>query len=313
MAIIGAGLLKKRPDLLPSIGIAFSSCLWGLFWIPVRAIEGVGISAAWTGPVMFLCVVVVFSPIAIWRWRNFLKGDSGFWIACGLSGITFTLYATSFHLTDVIHAMLLFYMSPIWSTILGTLFLGERLTFNRIAAISLGIGGLCVVLNVADGFPWPRNIGDWFALASGFCWSIASVRFFQGGAVLLVEKTFTFAVCALIASLCLVALPFDIPDLVPTVSQVRDAGLWLAIVTVFLLPGLYLSVWPATVLSPARVGVLFMFEAIAGVISAAVLTDEPYGGREVLGTLLILSAGVVELLRPQALEPGVSGKPRSDT
>lgn len=306
MAFMGAGLLKKRPDLLPSIGIAFSSCLWGLFWIPVRAIENVGISAAWTGPVMFLCVVTVFSPIAIWRWRNFLKSDSGFWIACGLSGITFTLYATSFHLTDVLHAMLLFYMSPIWSTILGIVFLGERLTFNRLAAISLGLGGLCVVLGVTDGFPWPRNIGDWFALASGFCWSIASVRFFQGGAVLLIEKTFTFAVCALIAALVLATLPFDIPDAMPTMSHVREAGWWLLAVTIFLLPGLYLSVWPATVLSPARVGVLFMFEAIAGVISAALLTDEPFGMTEVVGTLLILGAGVVELLRPQTIKSAPS-------
>ncbi len=258
---------------------------------------------------MFGCVVIAFLPIAIWRWRNFMASDSGFWTACGLAGLAFTLYALSFNLTDVVHAMLLFYVSPIWSTLLGILFLGERLALNRVVAIALGIGGLAVVLGGGGGFPWPRQIGDWFALGSGLCWSIASVRFFQGGATLLLEKTFGFALCALCASVVIALLPLGIASAFPDAISLGRVWVWLVVVTTFLLPALYLTIWPATVLSPARVGLLFMFEAIAGVGSAAVLIDEPFGLREIAGTLLILGAGVAEVIRPQSVTSGGQNEP----
>ena len=304
-------LFQRRPDLLPSLGIAFSSGLWGLFWIPVRAVKDAGISAAWTGPSMFACVVVALLPVAIYRWRKFLASDAGFWSACGLAGITFTLYTISFNLTDVVRAMLLFYVSPVWSTLLGLVFLGERLTLNRVLAIALGIGGLAVVLGAGDGFPWPRQMGDWFALGSGLCWSIASVRFFQGGATLLIEKTFAFAVCALLASVVLAMLPLGIDATVPGFTLLGSVWGWLVVVAVIVPPALYFVVWPTTVLSPARVGILFMFEAIVGVGSAAILTEEPFGMRETLGTLLILSAGIAEMIRPQSVGAEGSLEPSS--
>lgn len=297
-------LFQRRPDLLPSIGVAFSSALWGLFWIPVRAINEAGVSVAWTSPVMFVCVVGTFLPVALWRWRNFLKTDGNFWIACGLGGSAFTLYSISFNLTDVIHAMLLFYISPIWSTLLGAIFLGERLNINRVIAIALGFAGLTVVLGVETGFPWPRNLGDWLALGSGFFWAIASVRFFKGGSTLILEKTFGFTLSALAASVIIALLPLDMEKTLPDIEQVKAAWIWIVAVAAFILPSLYLVVWPATVLSPARVGILFMSEAIVGIGSAALLTDEPFGMSEIIGTLLIMSAGIVEVIRPQIIKSG---------
>lgn len=297
-------VFQRRPDLLPSIGVAVGSGLWGLFWIPVRAVEAGGISAGWTGPVMFVCAVVVVLPVAIWRWRIFRASDARFWMACGLAGTAFTLYASSFNLTDVVHAMLLFYVSPIWSTLLGLLFLGERLTLNRVLAIALGLGGLITVLGGEAGFPLPRHIGDWFALGAGVCWSFASVQFFRGGAEMLLEKTFGFALCALAVSVGLAMLPFGIDSVIPDWDSLGRVWIWLAAVTVFLLPAFYLTIWPTTVLSPARVGILFMFEVITGVASAAVLTDEPFGMRELAGTILILGAGAAEVLRPQSTISG---------
>ena len=62
--------------------------------------------------------------------------------------------------------------------------------------------------------------------------------------------------------------------------------------------------WPPTVLSPARVGILFMTEAVVGIASAAWLTDEPFGWREIAGTALIMGAGLVDVLRkPDAPVP----------
>ncbi len=301
---MSASIFKRRPDLLPSFAIAFSSALWGLFWIPVRAIHEAGVSIAWTSPSMLVFAVGVFVPVALWRWRNFLKSDGGFWLTCALGGSAFTMYSISFNLTDVIHAMLLFYISPIWSTILGALFLGERLNWNRVLAIVLGFSGLAVILGAGDGIPWPRHAGDWFALGAGFIWAVASVRFFKGGTSLLTEKTFGFTLCALIAASILALLPLGIDSDFPKMESVMNAWVWIVILAAFILPSFYLTVWPATVLSPARVGILFMSESFIGVASAAMLTDEPFGAREIIGTVLIVSAAVVEVIKPQEIKSG---------
>jgi drug/metabolite transporter (DMT)-like permease len=69
-----------------------------------------------------------------------------------------------------------------------------------------------------------------------------------------------------------------------------------------MLPMTFLTIWPTTLLSPGRVGMLLMADVVAGVISAAILTDEAFGYRELTGTLLIVSAGIVEVIRQQTIK-----------
>ena len=288
---------ESRKDLLPSLGIAFSSALWGLFWIPVRAIEEAGISVQWTGPVLFACVTLIFLPVALMRWRVLRSAGPGLILTGLLPGTAFAFYAVSFNMTDVVHALLLFYVSPIWSTLLGLVLLGERLNLNRVAALIMGLGGLAVVLGDGVSFPWPRQMGDWFALASGLCWSFASVRLFQGGSTFIFEKTFAFIAGAFVVGAALALLPLGIENALPDMASLKQGWAWIAGVALFLLPATWLTIWPTTVLSPARIGILFMTEAIVGIGSAAWLTNEPFGLREMIGTALIMSAALVEVLR----------------
>jgi len=288
---------ESRKDLLPSLGIAFSAALWGLFWIPVRAIEEAGVSVQWTGPVLFASVTLIFLPVVLMRWRILRLAGRGLILTGLLSGGAFAFYAVSFNMTDVVHALLLFYLSPIWSTLLGLTLLGEKLNINRVAALILGLSGLAVVLGDGVSFPWPRQMGDWFALASGLCWSFASVRLFQGGATFVFEKTFAFIAGAFFVGAALAMLPLGIENAWPDMVSLKQGWIWIAGVALFLLPATWLTIWPPTVLSPARVGILFMTEAIVGIGSAALLTDEPFGLQEMTGTALIMSAALVEVLR----------------
>ncbi|MCP4390088.1 MAG: hypothetical protein GY802_17485, partial [Gammaproteobacteria bacterium] len=91
-------------------------------------------------------------------------------------------------------------------------------------------------------------------------------------------------------------------DGMPTAAVLLNGWYWIALVALLMLPITYLTVWPATVLSPGRVGMLLMVEVIVGVGSAAMLTDEQFGLRELTGALLILSAGVIEVLRAQTIK-----------
>jgi len=294
---------QTRNELLPSLGIIFSAMLWGLFWIPVRAIEQTGVSALWTGPVLFACVALIFLPVALIRRKALYRAGPGLILTGLLPGTAFALYTVSFNLTDVVHALLLFYMSPIWSTLLGLVFLRERLNINRLAALILGLGGLVVVLGDGISFPWPRQIGDWFALLSGLCWSLASVRLFRGGNTLIFEKTFAFITGSFIAGVALALLPLGLDNVFPDMAVLKQVWIWIAVIALLMLPATWLTIWPTTILSPARIGILFMTEAIVGIGSAAWLTNEPFGLREIIGTVLIMSAGLVEVLyTPRALK-----------
>ncbi len=292
-------MTHRLNTLLPSAGIALSAALWGLFWIPVRAIEDTGVSALWTGPILFACVALMFLPFAIARWKSFRRAGFGLILTGLLPGLGFSLYAASFNMTDIVHALLLFYVSPVWSTLLGLIFLGERLNINRIAALILGIGGLVVVLGDGVSFPWPRQTGDWFALASGLCWSFASVRLFQGGNKFVFEKTFAFIAGSFVVGSILALLPLGLDNTFPETTSLQQSSIWIVVVALLLLPATWLTIWPATILSPARVGILFMTEAIVGIGSAAWLTNEPFGLREIVGTALIMGAAIVEVIRSQ--------------
>ena len=253
----------------------------------------------WTGPILFACVALMFFPFAIARWKSFQQAGPSLILTGLLPGLAFSLYAVSFNMTDVINALLLFYVSPVWSTLLGLIFLGERLNINRIAALILGIGGLVVVLGDGVSFPWPKQAGDWFALTSGLCWSFASVRLFKGGNKFVFEKTFAFITGSFVVGSILALLPLGLENALPKVASLEQSSVWIVVVTLLLLPATWLTIWPTTILSPARVGILFMTEAIVGIGSAAWLTNEPFGLREIIGTALIMGAGIVEVLRSQ--------------
>ncbi len=291
-----------RADLLPSLGIAFGAALWGLYWIPVRGIEQAGVSAFWTGPVIFGASLLVFVPLILLRWRQFAAHWQHTLIPGLLAGFAFSLYIASLNLTDVVRAILLFYMSPLWSTLLGVLVLKERLTGNRVVALLLAFAGLYVVLVIETGLPVPRNTGDWFALLSGLCWSAASVKLFQDGAVYLIEKVTLFIFFALIMALLLLLWHQGDFGGAPDTASLANGWYWILLVALLMLPITYLTIWPATVLSPGRVGMLLMVEVIVGVASAAMLTDEPFGMREIVGAGLIISAGIVEVARQQKFD-----------
>jgi len=300
-------LLKStRTDLVPSVSLALAAVLWGLYWIPVRGIEQSGVSAFWTGAIIFGASSLLFAPYFILRFGSFVSNWRSILVPGILSGFAFAFYIASFNLTDVVRAILLFYMSPLWSTLLGVLILKERLTLNRIVALLLAFSGLYVILAVDGTLPVPSNTGDWFAMLSGLCWSIASVKLFQGGARLIPEKVTVFVFFALLASLALILWNEGGLGGMPDRQSLVNAWYWIAIVAVLMLPITYFTIWPATLLSPGRVGMLLMGDVIVGVASAAMLTGERFGTREMIGTLLIVSAAIVEVARRQSIDKSAS-------
>ncbi len=54
--------------------------------------------------------------------------------------------------------------------------------------------------------------------------------------------------------------------------------------------------WAAQRIDSGRVGILLMTEVLAGAVTAALFSGESFGVMEATGTILILCAGLVEVL-----------------
>ncbi len=289
-------LFDRRPDLLPSVVVALIGVSWGVFWLPMRLLDEIGLGGAWGSLAVFVTAMVLLLPVIIVRWRRLVAGGVSLLLTGMIIGAAFALYATALVLTDVVYTILLFYLTPVWSTLLGRIMLGEKITRGRLLALILGITGLCVILGFDRGLPLPRNIGDWMALLSGIGWAYGSLRVYRSETASAWESTSTFFAGGLLITLVAVLIPIDVTT--PSSESLVAATPWLfLLVAAYLVPTMLVLLWAASRLSPGRVGLLLMGEVVVGVISAALLIDEPFGGRELIGTILIVSAGMIEVMQ----------------
>ncbi|MCH8036836.1 MAG: EamA family transporter, partial [Proteobacteria bacterium] len=157
---VPAGRLETRAKL----ACALAGVVWGLFWIPLRAMDEAGITGAWATAMLYFWPFVLLLPLAAWRWRRVRRGGFGLQLTGLITAASLVLYADALIYTEVIRAMLLFYLTPVWSTLLARIFLKEPITGVRWVAIALGLSGILVIFGVATGIPWPRNIGAWMGL-----------------------------------------------------------------------------------------------------------------------------------------------------
>ncbi|WP_282118246.1 DMT family transporter [Ruegeria atlantica] len=280
-----------------SIVLVIGGMMWGLYWIPVRFLFDLGLTGPWPGIAMYSVALLGLVPF-IWKERGTLALQWRDLVFSGMfTGAAFSLYSISLVYTDVVRSILLFYLTPIWGTILGRVFLGERLNLGRLAGLACGVGGLFVVLGDSGGIPLPQNSGDWMALASGMCWALGTLGLYRTSTISASGQVFAFVAGALILSLVSLAV---LPEpVLPTIVQ-ADL-LWtlqfVLLSAFYTLPMVFMTIWPATKLSPARVGILLMSEVVVGLASAAAFSGEPFGLRELLGAILIVSAAVLEIVR----------------
>lgn len=293
--MIAAGFFSRRPDLLPSLCVAVSGVFWGLFWLLLRAFEDRGFNGAWPGLVVYCVCFVSLLPFLPRRWHRIKPKAATIFVTGLFMGTAFALYAASLIMTEVVRTLLLFYLTPIWSTLLGIFLLGEQVTFGRVAALALGFMGLLVVLGLGDGFPWPRNLGDTLGLLAGMFWSYGTVKLFQDKTVATYELILVFAFGGAVVLAVAILIGGTVFGSPPSLGEFRNALPLILFAGLYTLPMFFLTIWPARLISPARVGILLMGEVVVGVGSAALLSGEPFGLREALGTLLILSAAAVEI------------------
>ena len=271
----------------------YAGLVWGLFWIPLRKLEEAGLHGLWITVVYFLVPTICLAPLALWRWRQIKAGGFQLQITAILSGLALLLYTISIIYTEVVRAILLFYLTPIWGTILARIYLSEPITSQRFFAIAVATIGALTIFGLGVQFPVPRNLGDWMGLGAGMLWAVASLRINIFKEYSANEITLVFFFWSLFFSV-LVALIFA-PSHAPSFEQTQPViPLVFIFMILLILPGTFATFWGPKFLSPGVVGLLLMTEIVAGSISVALLSGEAFGLREVIGVLLITGASIIE-------------------
>ena len=291
--------------LLPQCAVALASVLWGLWWIPIRGLEQLGLTGNWVSVAVYGFGALALLPFMLPGYRRLLQNAGTIAMAGIFCGAALAFWNHAILIGEVVRVTLLFYLSPIWATILAAVFLGDRITLRRGLAIFFGLSGAATVLGAgADGLPLPRGEADWIAIAAGVAFAIATTIIRKAGAGNSVPQSF-----ATVSSAALVAWALAVfhPSGGGSLAGLDPEALYLAaaVGVLWLLPALWLVLWGAGRIDPGRVAILLLLEIVTAALSAAVLTDEPFGGREVVGCVLILAAGLVEAVAGRPWAPGI--------
>ncbi len=283
---------------LARLACVLAGGVWGIVWIPLRALDIAGIPGAWATSLLHLIPALILLPLVLLRFTKIRAAGIPLQAIGSSLGISMMLYSTAFLYTDVLHALLLYFLIPILGALLAKVWLKEPISKNRIIGIVLGLSGMLVILNIDQGFPVPRNIGDWMALAAGMIWAVAAnlLRRYPHYQALDITTTWFYWCSGFSVIVAYITHPHVGPE---TVDAVFNVFIWvLPVALLVLLPIYFMAAWGTPKLNPGTSGILFMTEISVCTISATLLTNEPFGLREILGVGLITAAGLTEVVVP---------------
>ena len=286
-----------KSDKILSLIIVVSSCAWGLYWLPLRSIEQSGIVGSWSIVLVNACPLIILVPLIFFNLDKFKKYPKPILFAGIMIGAAFTFYANGLVQTSVIRATLLFYLSPIWSTIIGIIWLNERLTIARVISIIVALIGLVLLLyDFRNQETVMLNFGDFSSILSGLFWALGASILKKWSKLPIIPLTAIvyFSTTSLSILLAIIVYKAPIPSLALIGQNFSTAFIWSVIV---LLPSFCIIFRISQILFPGRVGILMMSEVAVAVISAKILLpEEQMVILQWIGASAILLAGVVEII-----------------
>ena len=284
-------------DKILSLIIVVSSCAWGLYWLPLRSIEQSGIVGSWSIVLVNACPLLILVPLIFFNLGKLKKYPKPIFFAGIMIGAAFTFYANGLVQTSVIRATLLFYLSPIWSTIIGIIWLNERLTIARVISIIVALIGLILLLyDFRNQETVMLNFGDFSSILSGLFWALGASILKKWSKLPIIPLTAIvyFSTTSLSILLAIIVYKAPIPSLALIGQNIITAFIWSVIV---LLPSFCIIFRISQILFPGRVGILMMSEVAVAVISAKILLpEEQMVILQWIGASAILLAGVVEII-----------------
>lgn len=276
-----------------SVMVFVASSLWGLLWVPMRLTESMGVAPLWvhfwftTMPALFLACLCLRSTLQEREnWSVYLL--SGMFI-----GIGYTLYAVGLLVGSVSKTTVLFYLTPIWSTLLGMVFLAERPGPRRWVAIAMAMLGCCLVMQI-NPFQMRLEPVDMLGVLSGVFWGMGTVVLRRYPDIDYKNATFAQYLCGtLITGVAILILAEEAPLALAT-GKAAAMGAFFGILV--FMSSFLMIIRIMQYMSPGRVGILMLSEALVAVLSAMIFLGEMLTVAQWAGVVVILTAGVIVAL-----------------
>ena len=269
--------------------IFLASSFWGVLWVPMRHIEAMGLSGLWVVVLFHFLPALAMLPLIVRTAPSSRRDWERAAVAGALMGAGFALYALGLVVASVTKTVILFYMTPIWSTVIAYFVLRERAGWGRWLAIAAALVG-CALVTGVNRDELRFDPADLLGLLSGLFWALGSVMIRRYDGLNFVHVSFlqylTGGIMALLAALY---LGDPLPQLNAFLQAIPPA--FLASVVVFL-PSVLLIFRIMQYVSPGLVGILMLSEALVAAVSAAFWLGETLSSTQWIGVGAILTTGV---------------------
>lgn len=277
------------------MGLLYASTFWGVVWYPTRLLEGLGMHGAWLTLIGYGAAFLAFSPFVRFSSAGLRRQPWDALVLVLSAGWTNVAFVLAVLEGEVVRVVLLFYLSPIWTVLLGRWLVHEQLSLRTWGMLALGLGGAVVMLwDPAMGHV-PLNRADLLAASAGVAFALNNVLTRRITGLGIRAKTHLAWLGVVLVSLVV------IPLLAPALPQVAPAT-WLAAVALgiggFMLSTLAV-VYGVSNMPVQRSAVIMLFELIVGAASAWWLAGEVVTLQEWLGGALILTAALVAIMREE--------------
>lgn len=285
--------MTRPVTVLATLAVAFSALLWGCWWLPLRALADQGLAGDWASLAVYGLATAALLPFALRRAHRLRRASLLLLATGGLTGAMLATWNHALLTGEVVRVTLLFYLAPIWGTLLALLALDHKVGALRGLTILLGLIGAAVVLGFEGGLPVPRGEGEWMGLLSGVLFALGATCAHKLPSGLELEKTFlTFLGATLVSAVLIPLQPggWRLPVQVDPLAWPLAFALAVGVI----IPITALLLWGAGRLEPGRVSVLYICEVLAAAVSATALTDDPFTLRDGLGASLIAGAALLE-------------------
>lgn len=249
---------------------------------------------AWASIVIFGLCAVLTLPLAL-RGRQPNSAEFQNLLIMGvMSGVTLALWNFALLTGSVVRVTLLFYLAPVWGTLFGFLFFRLPLRGFRVLTIAFGFAGAVILLGLEGLGSAPLSLADGAALISSIAFALTATYSRKlGGSITGWQKTFISGLMGALFAVPLLALPVA-AGTPPSPDVIGSAAPFLLVCMLWQVLLAWLVMWGSGFVEPGRVTVLLLLEVVGAAVSAAILTDEPFGWREILGCIFIVGAGLIE-------------------
>lgn len=283
----------KTHTMFPVFGLLFASTMWGLIWYPLRLLENGGLHGLWSSALMYCGTMIIAIPVLYKGWREWLTHPVLFFsmaIATGWTNIAFILAVLD---GNVVRVLLLFYLSPLWATLLGVIFLKEHLSRRALGILIIAMVGAVIMLwHESLGFPAPKDTADWLALSAGIAFAITNVLIYKLNTASVMVKTATGWLGVLFVAFILIILT----EQKLTAPTEMIAGAWILGAVVMSMMNIAV-VYGVSNMPVHRSAIILLFEIVIGAVSSLLLTNEVIELREWIGGLLVMLAAYLTAVR----------------